>query len=54
MGIMAVVVGNPKADSRTLRVARAVADAVAPKLADTSVGSNGVDRLVVDLAEVAS
>jgi FMN reductase len=53
MGI-AVVVGNPKTDSRTLRVARAVADTLAPKLANTSASSNGVDRLVVDLAEVAS
>jgi len=50
----AVVVGNPKADSRTLRVARAVADALAEGLADTSVGGSGADRLVVDLAEVGA
>jgi FMN reductase len=45
---MAVVVGNPKANSRTLRVALAVADAVAAQLNDRS------DRLVVDLADVAA
>jgi FMN reductase len=45
---MAVVVGNPKANSRTLRVALAVADAVASQLHDTT------DRLVVDLADVAA
>jgi len=50
----AVVVGNPKADSRTLRVARAVADALAEKLTDTSSGGNGADTLVVDLADIAS
>jgi FMN reductase len=44
---MAVVVGNPKANSRTLRVALAVADALSDRL---GIGS---DRLVVDLAEVA-
>jgi FMN reductase len=45
---VAVVVGNPKADSRTLRVALAVADALSVRL-----GIDG-DRLVVDLAEVAT
>jgi len=44
----AVVVGNPKAGSRTLRVALAVADVLAERLGDTS------PRLVVDLAEVAT
>jgi FMN reductase len=44
---MAVVVGNPKANSRTLRVALAVADALATHLGDSS-------RLVIDLADVAS
>jgi FMN reductase len=45
---MAVVVGNPKANSRTLRVGLAVADALSDRL--------GIDRdrLVVDLAEVAT
>jgi FMN reductase len=43
-----VVVGNPKANSRTLRVALAVADVLAASLADTS------DRLVIDLADVAA
>ena len=45
---VAVVVGNPKADSRTLRVALAVADSLSVRL-----GCNS-DRLVVDLAEVAT
>jgi FMN reductase len=45
---VAVVVGNPKAGSRTLRVALAVADQLATRLGDTS------NRLVVDLADVAS
>jgi FMN reductase len=45
---MAVVVGNPKANSRTLRVALAVADALSGRL------GIGGDRLVVDLAEVAT
>ena len=44
----AIVVGNPKADSRTLRVALAVADALERRLGGSS------DRLVVDLAEVAT
>jgi FMN reductase len=45
---MAVVVGNPKANSRTLRVAQGVADALSTRLDDTS------DRLVIDLADVAT
>ncbi len=45
---MAVVVGNPKADSRTLTVAEGVADALSTRL------ELAADRLVVDLAEVAS
>jgi FMN reductase len=45
---IAVVVGNPKANSRTLRVALAVADALTGQLGiDT-------DRTVVDLAEIGT
>jgi FMN reductase len=44
---IAVVVGNPKADSRTLRVALAVSDALATRLDADS------ERLVMDLADVA-
>ncbi len=44
----AVVVGNPKAESRTLRVALAVADVLEEPLEVTS------DRLVLDLASVAA
>jgi FMN reductase len=44
---IAVVVGNPKAGSRTLRVARATADILADRLGDTT------EPLVVDLADVA-
>jgi FMN reductase len=45
---IAVVVGNPKANSRTLRVALAVADAL--------TGQLGIDpdRTVVDLADIGS
>lgn len=42
---IAVVVGNPKPASRTLRVALAVADALSTVVDETS------DRLVVDLAQ---
>ena len=42
---IAVVVGNPKPASRTLRVALAAADALSTAVDETS------DRLVVDLAE---
>jgi FMN reductase len=45
---MAVIVGNPKASSRTLRVALAVADALETRLDLTS------DRLVIDLADIAT
>jgi FMN reductase len=45
---MAVVVGNPKANSRTMRVAVAVADALETRLDLTS------DRLVIDLADIAN
>ncbi len=45
---MAVVVGNPKVNSRTLRVAQAVADALSARLGLTS------DPLVIDLAGVAT
>lgn len=45
---MAVVVGNPKPNSRTLRVAQSVADALTTRLALAP------DRLVVDLADVAT
>jgi FMN reductase len=45
---VAVVVGNPKAESRTLRVALAVTDQLATRMGDSP------DRLVVDLADVAS
>jgi FMN reductase len=44
---IAVVVGNPKAGSRTLRVALAVTDTVVDRLGNPS------DRLVVDLADLA-
>jgi FMN reductase len=43
-----VVVGNPKADSRTLHVAVALADALADRL------PGDTDRLVVDLADVVN
>jgi FMN reductase len=45
---MAVVVGNPKAGSRTLRVANAVADLLAERLGHIS------ERMVIDLADVAT
>jgi FMN reductase len=45
---MAVIVGNPKANSRTMRVALAVADALATRLDLTS------NRLVIDLADQAA
>ncbi len=45
---IAVVVGNPKANSRTLGVAQAVATAVAGAVADEP------ERLVVDLADYAT
>jgi FMN reductase len=45
---IAVVVGNPKPGSRTLGVARAVADELGKAL-----GASSADHLVVDLAEHA-
>jgi FMN reductase len=45
---MAVVVGNPKADSRTLRVALAVANDLSTRLGIED------ETLVVDLADVAA
>lgn len=48
MGSVAVVVGDPRVASRTLRVAVAVADSLCGSPGDLSV------RLVVDLAEVAA
>ena len=45
---VAVVVGNPKAGSRTLRVAMAAAGTLA------DLPGAGPDRLVLDLAEVAA
>jgi luciferase family oxidoreductase group 1 len=48
MPSVAVVVGNPKAGSRTLRVALAVADALA------NPDEHAAERSVIDLAEVAS
>ena len=45
---MAVVVGNPKANSRTLLVAQGVADALSTRL------DLPPDRLVLDLADVAT
>lgn len=48
MTTIAVVTGNPKPQSRTHSVARAVADAVAQALGTQA------DRLVIDLAEHAS
>ena len=45
---VAVVVGNPKAGSRTRRVAMAAADTLA------DLPGAGTDRLVLDLAEVAA
>jgi FMN reductase len=45
---ISVVVGNPKAGSRTLGVAIAVADAL------SAVGADPNDHRIVDLAEVAS
>jgi FMN reductase len=47
MASVAVVVGNPKAGSRTLRVAKAVADALSGPDEEAS------ERSVIDLAELA-
>jgi FMN reductase len=45
---IAVVVGNPKVGSRTLRVALAVAEELGQRLGDTA------EKRVVDLAEIAT
>jgi FMN reductase len=45
---VAIVIGNPKTNSRTLRVAVAVADALADQIPEKG------DRLIVDLADVAA
>ncbi len=45
---VAVVVGNPNANSRTLRVALAVADALTTQIPETE------ERLVVDVTDVAA
>jgi FMN reductase len=47
MSAVGVVVGNPKAQSRTLRLAEAVVTAAADE-----AGLDGGDRLTVDLAEL--
>ena len=50
---IAVVVGNPKAGSRTLRVAQAVADILVDRLDETYELGYNTERFVVDLADVA-
>jgi len=50
---IAVVVGNPKAGSRTLRVAQATADILVDRLVDAYELGDNTERFVVDLAEVA-
>ena len=50
---IAVVVGNPKAGSRTLRVAQAVADILVDRLDDIYELGYNTERFVVDLADVA-
>ena len=50
---IAIVVGNPKAGSRTLRVAQAVADTLVDRLDDTYELGYNTERFVVDLADVA-
>ena len=47
MSAVGVVVGNPKAQSRTLRFAEAVVTAAADE-----AGLDGGDRLTVDLADL--
>jgi FMN reductase len=46
-------VGNPKAGSRTLRVAQATADILVDRLVDAYELGGNTERLVVDLADVA-
>jgi FMN reductase len=50
---IAVVVGNPKTGSRTLRVAQAVADILVDRLIATDQLGDNTERFVVDLADVA-
>jgi FMN reductase len=50
---IAVVVGNPKAGSRTLRVAQATADLLVDRLVDAYELGDNTERFVVDLADVA-
>lgn len=50
---IAVVVGNPKAGSRTLRVAQTVADILVDRLIATDQLGDNTERFVVDLADVA-
>jgi FMN reductase len=50
---IAVVVGNPKSGSRTLRVAQAVADTLVDRLDETYELGYNTERFVVDLADVA-
>jgi FMN reductase len=50
---IAVVVGNPKAGSRTLRVAQATADILVDRLVDAYELGDNTERFVVDLAEMA-
>jgi FMN reductase len=49
---IAVVVGNPKSGSRTLRVAQAVADILVDRLDDTYELGYNTERFVVDLADL--
>jgi FMN reductase len=50
---IAVVVGNPKAGSRTLRVAQATADILVERLIAIDQLGENTERIVVDLADVA-
>jgi FMN reductase len=50
---IAVVVGNPKSGSRTLRVAQAVADILVDRLDEAYELGYNTERFVVDLADVA-
>jgi len=50
---IAVVVGNPKAGSRTLRVAQTVADILVDRLIATDQLGDNTERFVIDLADVA-
>jgi FMN reductase len=50
---IAVVVGNPRAGSRTLRVAQATADILVDRLVESNELGDNTERFVVDLADVA-